>query len=249
MVLDVIKSLSNWHIAGPDEVPYSLIKYISTLISVPLAHIINYSLRDGYFPMELKIASVFPLHKKGEKVDVENYRNIAKQSVLGKIFEFHTQHGFTANKSINTALFDFLRPLHNSIENKQKCIILGFDVRKAFDSLDHDHPDDGPHLFTIVSAGVITFIVVSTSGINSVAEMLLAHTEKDISITSCGILHPDDGPHLFTIVSAGVITFIVVSTSGINSVAEMLLGVGILHGKQRYDVYTDHVMRQIMELY
>jgi hypothetical protein len=85
--------------------------------------------RTEVFPDELKVASVVPLHKKGAHDQVENYRSIAKQSVFAKIFELGirpqiqnyrknegftspSQHGFTAKKSINTGLFNFLKPLY-----------------------------------------------------------------------------------------------------------------------------------------
>jgi exonuclease III len=117
-------------------------------IALPLTHCINSSLEDCSFPKELKIASTFPLHKGGSKESLDNYRIIAKQSAFAKIFELcirpqlqnhwsvngfysNTQHGFTTNKSTNTALFDFFTPIYNAIDKKKLCITLSLDVKKS----------------------------------------------------------------------------------------------------------------------
>jgi hypothetical protein len=93
------------------------------------------------------------LHKKGAQDQVENYRSIAKQSVFSKILELGirpqiqnyrktegftspSQHEFTAKKSINTGLFNFLKPLYLDLDLKRHCVVVSFYIRKAFDSVD-----------------------------------------------------------------------------------------------------------------
>ena len=41
----------------------------------------------GSFLQEWKIANVVPVHKKGSKQDIENYRPISLTSIIMKIFE------------------------------------------------------------------------------------------------------------------------------------------------------------------
>ena len=42
---------------------------------------------EGIFPDSLKTALIVPIYKKGEPLDVNNYRPISILSVLSKIFE------------------------------------------------------------------------------------------------------------------------------------------------------------------
>jgi hypothetical protein len=58
-------------------------------------------LEEGVFPAELKIASVYPLHKSGAKDCLDNYRIIAKQSAFAKIFELCIRPQIQTHRSIN----------------------------------------------------------------------------------------------------------------------------------------------------
>ena len=60
---------------------------MSSIISFPLSYIYNYSLNTGIFPDRLKIAVVKPLHKKGDKSNISNYRPISLLPTFSKIFE------------------------------------------------------------------------------------------------------------------------------------------------------------------
>lgn len=40
----------------------------------------------GYFPKSWSLGDILPLHKKGDKDNVQNYRGITLLSVLGKLF-------------------------------------------------------------------------------------------------------------------------------------------------------------------
>ena len=47
------------------------------LIKNPLIDMINVYFNKGVFPDFLKVANVIPIHKKGEKLDSNNYRPIS----------------------------------------------------------------------------------------------------------------------------------------------------------------------------
>jgi hypothetical protein len=57
------------------------------MVRLPLAHIYNASLEAGVFPERFKIAKAKPLHKKGYKRDIENYRPISLLCILSKIWK------------------------------------------------------------------------------------------------------------------------------------------------------------------
>ena len=70
-----------------DEISCKIIKSCASIISFPLSYIYNYSLHTGIFPDRLKTAVVKPLHKKGDKFNISNYRPISLLPTFSKIFE------------------------------------------------------------------------------------------------------------------------------------------------------------------
>ena len=104
-------------------------------------------------PVEWKKANVVPVHKKGSKSDVENYRPISLTCLVMKIFERIVkeklldltsqyldprQHGFLANKSCATNMVGFCDTLALSLNDNSRSDIVYFDFAKAFDSVNHD---------------------------------------------------------------------------------------------------------------
>ena len=99
------------------------------------------------------MAYIVPVHKKGEKGLVENYRPISLTSLIMKVFEKcirkelcsayepylnPRQHGFINSKSCTTQLVPFTYDLTSGLNNKAKLDIIYFDFAKAFDSVSHD---------------------------------------------------------------------------------------------------------------
>ena len=78
---DIVKSLNN---KSTSDTTVIALKYVSTPISSTLSSIINTSFLQGVFPEELKLAKVIPIHKKGKKTSVSNYRPISLLSVFFK---------------------------------------------------------------------------------------------------------------------------------------------------------------------
>ena len=95
---------------------------------------INVSFNRGIFPNFLKVANVIPIHKKGEKLDSNNYRPISLLSNISKLFEksmhirltsflrknkilFSYQFGFRSNYSTNHALVSLTEMTRNAIDN------------------------------------------------------------------------------------------------------------------------------------
>jgi hypothetical protein len=64
-----------------------ILKASSAIISCPLAHICNHSLYTGTFPDCLKVSEAKPLHKKGDKTSITNYRPISLLATFSKVFE------------------------------------------------------------------------------------------------------------------------------------------------------------------
>ena len=98
-----------------------------------------------------KWALVTPIHKKGDRSKVENYRPISLTSTIGKILEsvirdkiyqyltannllVQNQHGFTSGKSCTTQLLHAMEYWTTSLDQNIPVDILYLDFRKAFDS-------------------------------------------------------------------------------------------------------------------
>ena len=70
---------------GHDAVSIPMLKTCGDSIWRPLN--IRVNLRTGKFPLEWKKANIVPIHKKGDKQAVKNYRPVSLLPICGKIFE------------------------------------------------------------------------------------------------------------------------------------------------------------------
>ena len=83
----LINNLKSKQSAGHDSISSQLLKDIGHIIAPTLSVIIDQSLYTGIFPIQLKIAKVIPLFKKGEETSIENYRPISLLPSISKVFE------------------------------------------------------------------------------------------------------------------------------------------------------------------
>jgi hypothetical protein len=106
-------------------------------------------------PKAWKMAKIIPLHKKGDKDAVCNYRPISNLSSLGKFFEKvilkkineegsfdgEHQHGFRQYHSTTTAILDLQRIIARELDDKKECMVYSVDLSAAFDLLRKDTLD------------------------------------------------------------------------------------------------------------
>lgn len=86
-VMQVISSLKNKTSAGLDEIPDTMLKRCSNLVSNVLTFICNSSFKCGIIPVKLKIALVKPLHKLCSTEVMTNYRPVSLLSIFSKVFK------------------------------------------------------------------------------------------------------------------------------------------------------------------
>ena len=152
-VLLLLKSVNSSKAAGPDGIHGMVLKNCAVSLAKPLTSLFNASFVTGCIPDEWKLASIVPVHKKDDKVSVENYRPISLTSLVMKVFEkcirkelMHEtekfldqrQHGFINGKSCTTQMVPFTYNLALGLNNKSKIDVIYFDFAKAFDSVSHD---------------------------------------------------------------------------------------------------------------
>ncbi|XP_054746950.1 uncharacterized protein LOC129252839 [Anastrepha obliqua] len=87
IVFKQLSSLDPSKAAGPDGLPNAFLKNCAIGLCEPLTHISQSPLQCGVFLTDWKLSYVSPIHKKGPKNTVTNYRPICIQSALAKLFE------------------------------------------------------------------------------------------------------------------------------------------------------------------
>ena len=145
--LDVNKSM------GPDNISAHILKKCAIPIAFPLHLLFNLSFKTGSLPADWKIAHIVPIHKKGDKGDIENYRPISLTSIISKLFEkcirdelllecqhllHDTQHGFLPSKSCTTQLVTFSLDISVGLNSNNLIDVIYLDSAKAFDTVNHD---------------------------------------------------------------------------------------------------------------
>ena len=154
-VLDAIGRLKNGKASGPDKVAIKLAKDAAKFIAYPIMCIFNSSIKNGIFPDVWKTASVTPIHKPGSKSDLNNYRPISVISVFARMLErlvhdqlseFRTvnnilmssQAAFCKLNSTTTSLISSTDHWHENKDNNKMKLARSLDLRKAFDTVDHN---------------------------------------------------------------------------------------------------------------
>jgi hypothetical protein len=116
-VLSALKKIKPKSTTGPDGIPAFLLPNCAATLAFPLSVIFNLALKTSDFPSTWKnsyITYITPVHKKGDKYDVSNYRPISLICNFAKTFEFilheysftkvcnhlsNCQHGFFLKRS------------------------------------------------------------------------------------------------------------------------------------------------------
>ena len=86
----VHKHLSNINTntaSGPNGIHGKILKNCSESLAYPLSLVLKLSYNTGNLPKEWRLANVVPIHKKGGKDDIKNYRPISLTCLVMKLFE------------------------------------------------------------------------------------------------------------------------------------------------------------------
>ena len=101
---EVLTELSNLNVhkaCGPDQICPHLLKEGAKQLFSSLVKIFNKSLREGVLPLDWVSANITPIHKKGDKHLVVNYRLISLTCILCKVLE----------KLVHRKLYTLLDPM------------------------------------------------------------------------------------------------------------------------------------------
>lgn len=139
---------------GSDNIHPKLLRETAESIAKPVTTLFNTSMELGKIPKDWKHANITPIHKKGPKHNVSNYRPISLTSILCKIMEklirdsimdhmeenrlfTKHQHGFRKGKSCVTQLIEVMERWTEDLDNKRPVDVIYLDFQKAFDTVPH----------------------------------------------------------------------------------------------------------------
>jgi hypothetical protein len=154
LVHDVVKKLPNSTSCDNDGLCYTIVKRAGMFLSTKLSELFNLSMTTRKIPTRWKKITVTPIFKSGARDKYINYRPIAVTSCILRIMEriicrqllsflqendllLPTQHGFTPNKSVETAQILFYEYLTRNLDVGQTVHVAYLDFSKAFDTVPH----------------------------------------------------------------------------------------------------------------
>ena len=145
-----IKNLNSKKASDFFGISANFLKFADDKIIQPLTFLFNASV----VPEKLKLAVVYPIHKKDSKMKVNNYRPISILPMISKIYEkliharlmsFFTKNkihkhqlGFQKGKSTEHAILDIYASILKALEKKEKACCIFLDFAKAFDTVNHE---------------------------------------------------------------------------------------------------------------
>ncbi len=153
-VFNTTKQLQDKKSCDMNGISSYLIKNVLNCIIEPVSHVFNLSVSSGVVPDQLKIAKISPIHKSGDTSDADNYRPISLLCTFSKILEklianrlveyldtneIITKFQFGFRKSHNTAhpMVHLLNKISESLNQKKFSAVIFCDLKKAFDTCDH----------------------------------------------------------------------------------------------------------------
>ena len=154
-VYSILNNLKANKSTGLDKIPAKILKLSAEIIAPSLTYIFNLSLASGIYINEWKRARVTPIYKSEDKTKCENYRPISILPVISKVLEkeiFRQLYGYLTDNDLLSKLQSGFRLKHSTLSaliqmcddwlsnidvGKINCVVF-FDIRKAFDLINHE---------------------------------------------------------------------------------------------------------------
>lgn len=153
---EAIKTLKNNKASGEDYITAELLKWSVPKIISDLHMLFQNIWKTEKIPEEWKIALIHPLHKKGDKQNVNNYRGVSLLPVAYKILSKillnrvektldkqlgEYQGGFRKGRSCTEQIFNLKSIIRHRMLTSKPIVVSFIDFKKAFDSVDRETID------------------------------------------------------------------------------------------------------------
>ena len=156
-IIKIIRSLDENKAHGHDDISIRLIKICDSTLVKALSIIFQNCINDTTYPNIWKKSNVIPIHKKGDKQLIKNYRPVSLLPIFGKIFEriifnnifnfFNVHSLLNPNQSgfrpDDSCVYQLLSITHEIFKNfdcnpplEVRAVFL--DISKAFDKVWHE---------------------------------------------------------------------------------------------------------------
>jgi len=149
--LEALNRLSNKKSTGMDNLSGFFVKRFTLTLLPYLTHLFNLILKSGIIPETWKIAKIIPVHKKGNRTSISNYRPVSNLPSIAKAFELcilskiealdqdkiHScsQHGFRKNHGTQSALAEIVELISAARDAGNIVAVYSVDLTAAFDLL------------------------------------------------------------------------------------------------------------------
>ena len=154
-ILKILRTLNVHKAPGPDRIPSILFKNCHEVLAGSLCAIFKASIEESKFPALFKHASVRALFKGGDRSEPRNFRPVSLLPIASKVLEKHVyrqlthlllenptiippqQFAYRRHHSCEEALAVAIDSWQRDLDSKKVVGVVLADVRKAFDSVNH----------------------------------------------------------------------------------------------------------------
>jgi hypothetical protein len=154
-ISSIVKSIKTKSSHGYDGISTEILKVSSNYIISPLTYICNKAILSDVFLDRLKFSIVKPVYKKGDRMNLANYRPISLLTSFSKVLEkalynrlteylynnnllVENQSGIRKGLATDDAIFKLINEILNTLNNKMKTGSVFCDLEKAFDTVNHE---------------------------------------------------------------------------------------------------------------
>ena len=151
-IAKIIQNLDSGKAHGHDNISIRMLKICGSAIYKPLAIIFKQCVDTGIFPSEWKKGNIVPIHKKGDKQTLKNYRPVSLLPICRKILErlifnemfdifieneliSSNRSGFKLGDSCVNQLVSITHEIYKSFDESHEVRGVFLDISKAFDKV------------------------------------------------------------------------------------------------------------------
>ena len=137
---------------GEDRIPQRILLDGISILVEPFTKLFNLIYTSNKVPEKWLMSKIIPIHKKGEKTNIVNYRPVSNLCSMSKIFEKLImqriieiedlnnvdltgikQHGFKRKRSTSTAGLEIQSEIARALDSNKYSIMASLDLSSAFD--------------------------------------------------------------------------------------------------------------------